>query len=84
MSKNLAYGLSMPLDVTKGNTIITIHSRRKVIIDNYKSIISYDKNQILIRGNDFIVKITGENLSIKYFTNCDMQITGKVNNINWS
>ena len=55
---------------------------RCININNYDEVLLFESNKILIRIKDKIIKITGENLTIKRFENKEIFISGILNNIN--
>lgn len=55
---------------------------RGININNYDEVLLFESNKILIRIKDKIIKITGENLTIKRFENKEIFISGIINNIN--
>ena len=50
-------------------------------INNYEDILIFEDNQILIKSNNKLIKIKGNNLSITRLENKEVQIEGKIINI---
>ena len=53
------------------------------IIENYKNILDYKENLILVQGKTENLKITGRDFRIDYFTRESMHITGIVEQIDF-
>ena len=68
--------LLIPSDVVSGDMLITLTENKEALIENYKGLVTYESNCIVIRGKHTTLRLTGEHLNIKYFTNDDMQIEG--------
>ena len=76
MREVLTKKLLIPSDVVSGDMLITLTENKEAVIENYKGLVTYEPNCIVIRGKHTTLQITGNHLNIKYFTNDDMQIEG--------
>ena len=61
--------------------LVRITGTKTLTVENYKNILDYKGNLILIQGKTEDLKITGENFLIEYFTQDSMQITGSIEKI---
>lgn len=68
--------LELPKDFLLGEAIVTVTGRRELLIENYKGILNYEDSFIKIQAKNCRVVITGRHLSIDYYTNEEMKITG--------
>ena len=68
--------LELPKDFLLGEAIVTVTGRKELLIENYKGILKYEDSFIRIQAKNCRVVITGRNLSIDYYTNEEMKITG--------
>lgn len=68
--------LELPKDFLLGDAILTVTGRRELLIENYKGILNYEDSFIKIQAKNCRITITGRNLSIDYYTNEEMKITG--------
>ncbi len=68
--------LELPKDFLLGEAIVTVTGRKELLIENYKGILNYEDSFIRIQAKNCRVVITGRNLSIDYYTNEEMKITG--------
>lgn len=74
----LVESLKLPKDSMLGASIVTITGNREIFIENYKGIIEYTEEHILLQGKACKISIMGKKLSIDYYTNEDMKISGCV------
>ena len=68
--------LELPKDLLLGEMIVTITGRKELLIENYKGILNYEDSFIKIQTKNCRIIITGRGLSIAYYTNEEMKITG--------
>ncbi len=70
--------LEMPAYVVMNSPKVVLDSNLNVWIENYTGIIEYTQDSVKVNTLDFIIKISGENLSIDFITNEDLSISGKI------
>ena len=68
--------LKLPKDLLLGASIVTLTGNHEAWIENYKGIIEYCDTFIFLQGKTCQICISGKNLSIDYYTNEDMKISG--------
>jgi len=68
--------LELPKDLLMGEAIVTVTGRRELLIENYKGILNYEDSFIKIQAKNCRIVITGRKLSIDYYTNEEMKISG--------
>ena len=61
--------------------LIYINGTKSITIDNYKNILDYKDNRILIQGKEGNVLMTGKDFGIDYFTHESMRIIGSIEKI---
>ncbi len=77
MGKELVVeSLRLPKDFLLGASIVTITGNMDVFVENYKGIIEYTSQVILLQGKTCKIEICGKRLNIVYYTNEDMKISG--------
>ena len=76
-------GLELPKDVSCGVVIVTVTGRRSLILENYKGIVSYDDDCIVIQTRDCRVTVCGCRLKVDYYTNEEMKIVGSIHQISY-
>ena len=78
-----AEGLELPKDVSCGVVIVTVTGRRALVLENYKGILSYDDDCIVIQTKDCKVTVCGCRLKVDYYTNEEMKIVGLIHQISY-
>ncbi len=68
--------LKLPKDICMGALKVTMTGNREAWIENYRGILEYTENQILLQGKTCQVSFEGNGLSIDYYTTEDMKISG--------
>lgn len=76
MHEQVIEHLELPKDFLLGETIVTITGQRELVIENYKGILTYEDSLIKIQAKNCRLVITGKRLSIDYYTNEEMKISG--------
>ena len=75
--------LELPKDLMLGAAIVTITGRKEVLVENYKGIIEYTDEVIVLQGKNEKIMIEGNDLSIDYYSNEDMKIAGKISGVRY-
>lgn len=75
--------LKLPKDTLLGDCIISITGNSEIFVENYKGILSYCEEQIVLQGKQTKIEINGKRLTIVYYTNDDMKICGKITGIRY-
>ena len=83
MKELLTKKLQLPSDVISGDMLVTLTENREAIIENYKGLIAYQSDSIVVKGKHSTLNVKGKNLHIKYFTNDDMQVEGRIEYIQY-
>lgn len=68
--------LQLPKDVCLGALRVTMTGNCEAWIENYKGILEYTEDLILLQAKTCQVSFEGNRLSIDYYTNEDMKISG--------
>ncbi|MBQ8279369.1 MAG: YabP/YqfC family sporulation protein [Roseburia sp.] len=75
--------LELPRDFLLGEVILTVTGRRELLIENYKGILIYEDSFIKIQAKNCRLILTGRKLSIDYYTNEEMKISGYIEQIQY-
>ena len=75
--------LKLPKDTLLGASVITITGNREAVIQNYRGILEYTDNRILLQGKKNKICFEGSKLRINYYTNEDMKIEGNISSISY-
>ncbi len=70
-------------DVMLGATIITLEGDTALFVENYKGIVTYTDQCIVIQGRKNKIHIEGKNMQIEYYTNMDMKIKGIISAVKY-
>ncbi|NLB62471.1 MAG: hypothetical protein GX802_08700, partial [Clostridiales bacterium] len=76
--------LDLPEDCLGGVLRLTMISYSKVLVENYGIVYSYLDGAIEFQNEDFVLKITGENLEISGITEERVLVSGKISQISYS
>lgn len=74
--ESLVESLQLPKDVCLGALRVTLTGNSEAWIENYRGILEYTESSILLQGKTCQVCFEGSRLSIDYYTNEDMKISG--------
>lgn len=74
--ESLIETLKFPKDICMGAMKVTLTGNEDVWIENYRGILEYSDKLILLQGKTCQVCFEGTGLSIDYYTNEDMKISG--------
>lgn len=66
-----------------GAAIVTITGNREAFIENYKGILEYTTESIVLQGKNCKISFEGKRLSIDYYTNEDMKISGNIDAVRY-
>lgn len=75
--------LKLPRDTMLGASIVTVIGKEQVLIENYRGILEYRDDSIIVQGKNCMIAISGCRLSIAYYTNEDMKIEGNITQIKY-
>lgn len=80
--ERFADAFSLPKDMVVNATLIHMIGKSDVFVENFKGIISYTCHEVIVKGYGIKFCVCGERLLIEYYSNDDMKISGKINQIN--
>ena len=75
--------LRLPRDVMLGASILTLIGDTELLVENYRGILEYTQECILLQGKHTRIRIEGCCLKIVYYTNEDMKIAGKISGVRY-
>lgn len=75
--------LELPCDVLYGDVLIRLSGNREAIIENYRGILLYTAEEVVIACKKMTLRIYGCNLHIQYFSGSDMKVTGDIHTITY-
>ena len=81
--QSVAEQLKLPGDVMLGEILLSFSGRYCVTVENYRGILEYTQECILLQGKHTRIRIEGCCLKIVYYTNEDMKIAGKISGVRY-
>ena len=79
--ENLVTALEIPRDLGMKETIITVTGKNMAVIENYKNILRYTKEEIVVMTYRGKLCIYGKRLWIPCYTADEMKIKGNIEQI---
>lgn len=79
----LLESLQLPRDVCLGALRVTLTGNTEAWIENYRGLLEYSEQYILLQGKNCQVCFEGTRLTIDYYTNEDMKISGCIQNVRY-
>ena len=76
--ERFADAFSLPKDMVVNATLFHMVGTSELFIEYFKGIISYTCHSILIKGSNVKYCVCGECLTIEYYSNEDMKISGQI------
>lgn len=81
--EKIANVFQIPKDIMLGSSIVTVIGNDEVWVENYKGILEYTSDAIILQGKKCQISISGKRLCIVYYTSDDMKICGFITAINY-
>lgn len=81
--ESIAETLKLPKDILLGCSILSAVGNKELRIENYKGIIEYMDELIVLQGKKEKIMIEGTRLSVDYYSNEDMKIVGNISIIRY-
>lgn len=79
----LADSLHLPKDICTGSLRITLTGDSEAWIENYKGILEYTEECVILQAKGCRVCFEGTRLLIDYYTNEDMRISGCIQGVRY-
>ena len=79
--EKLADLFSLPHDIVCGASNVSVLGSMRVVIENYKGILEYNSEEILLQGKQCRIRITGFCLKIRCYNEEEMIIDGQIDGV---
>lgn len=79
--EQLVSAMDIPRDIAFHDTILTLIGQNEMCIENYRSILKFQAEEILIQCVHGKILIKGKNLKIRYYTPEEMKLKGIIQEI---
>lgn len=76
--------IELPSDLQVNQPTVTLIGNKFICIENYISILEYDKTIIRVKTKSNVIKILGDKLSLKYITDAELGIKGIIHGVEYS
>ena len=77
----LVEAAGLPRDVLQKAPVLTVTGDFEVFIGNYRGIAEYSDDLVRIRTRTGHIRVAGNRLQVDYYTNDEMKVTGKIEEI---
>ncbi len=81
ISERFADTFALPKDLIANETLIHMIGNKDLYIENYKGILAYSCCEIVIKGYCCKILICGRSLSIAYYSDEDMKVSGIIQEV---
>lgn len=81
--KDSVSALSIPDEVLKKCTVMTVLGRQEITVEGHEGILAYETDCIRIRIGRDIISVNGARLVIDYYNDEELKIVGCINQISW-
>lgn len=81
--ESLIESLQIPRDLAFQEPVITLTGEREVLLENYRGILEYTENHLLVLTRHCKIRIRGEHLEVLYYTNDEMKVSGQITEISY-
>lgn len=81
--EKIVESLKLPKDILLGASIITHVGKNELLIENYKGLIDYREDCILVQGKHERIRVQGNRLIISYYTKEEMKICGNIREVSY-
>ena len=75
--------MELPRDVIYGDVLLRLSGNHEAVIENYKGILLYTEEEVVIACKKVTLRIYGCGLHIQYFSGNDMKVIGNINTITY-
>lgn len=81
--ERLVESLQIPRDLAFQESVITLTGEKEVLLENYRGILEYTENHVLVLTRHCKIRIQGEELEVLYYTNDEMKVSGRITGISY-
>ena len=78
LNEHVINNCQLPKDVIWGASIISLTGNTEMIIENFKNILKFQSELLIIQCKNYQVVIIGKNLMIELYTKEELKVLGKI------
>ena len=79
--QTLADGMDLPGEPLPGLPVVELWGQQRVLMENYRGIVSYSPEEILVRVSYGQVKLSGSAMELTLMTGEQLIISGKIHTV---
>lgn len=79
--ENLVTALEIPGDLANRDTVLTVMGKNSAVIENYRCILKYTREEIIIQTFCGKLKLMGKRLEIPYYSSDEMKVKGYISGV---
>lgn len=83
LRSRMADATEVPKELVLSLPVLTAKGRQEIQLENYRGIQEYTQELIRVNVRGGQIRLTGRRLSIDYYTNTEMKITGWISSIEY-
>lgn len=73
----------IPAEAVLKDSLVTVVAHSEVWIENYKALLEYRENDILIQAGNYLIRVEGDRLHISHYMEEHMMICGNIRSITY-
>ena len=81
INKNIINTCQLPKDVLWGASIISLTGNTEMIVENFKNILKFQSELLIVQCKNYQININGTNLIIDLFSKDEMKVLGNISEI---
>ena len=81
LSNKIIDTCQLPKDVFSGAAIISMTGNTEILIENFKNIIKYQSDLLILQCKKNQLQIIGKNLNIELYTNEEIKVIGHISEL---
>ncbi|MCD7867492.1 MAG: YabP/YqfC family sporulation protein [Clostridiales bacterium] len=79
--ESVTQALELPGDLARGDAIVTLTGRTKAVVENYRGLLCYTREEIVLSIPGGRLRIRGKELRIPWYTPVELEIGGRISGI---
>ncbi|MCD8158696.1 MAG: YabP/YqfC family sporulation protein [Clostridiales bacterium] len=84
LGRKISDGLEMPREALDDTPLMTVCGNGEIIVENFKRILSFSENRVVVAVKKGCCNIGGENLKLEYIKRDIVKVRGRIYQISLS
>jgi sporulation protein YqfC len=81
--RQLVLSKNLPLEAVFHDSFVTVVGQSELWIENYKALLVYEEDNIVIQTKSYTIRVEGTNLIISHYMKEHMMIKGSISKISY-